>query len=471
MPPPIIESFTVNGETELVEQTRAGRFRLAAQVTDDHQVARVEFWQNGAMVATDSAEPFEHSVVLASQHNGSQSFYAIAYDSSDQSAQSDEISLSLNISGGSQLILREDLGLVQFGLQTFVGRSLPKIENGVSDDVIVTATARSSMGETYNRGLAFRRLTLDLSVLNTDEFYGTYDYFSDPVALGDDEDTVVIAGSQVSGDDLTQTLFSLPNYGDQLTLTSYDTGAPWEFPDNRALFAIAANGDTFVQRGEHEISRYDPSLSKLQWSHSIPTATLRALQSLSDDGLALVFESSDCTPGNNGCIRKLSAAGESSWTRGLQTSFWADGSFPIPQETSADTVLSVAGSGNPLDTDGRFFALFSPTGEELPIIDLSEDWPVGRIQSFAISPTGAIVAVGHSGGYGAPHTTWMACIDQSGELVWEEYLNLSPGDEFIGDVTITDDGRLYITGVSNFFDPALFTEGAGATLWVAEYAL
>jgi hypothetical protein len=70
---------------------------LSANALDSGGIQRVEFYQNGVKVHEEFEAPYDFSLALTSDDNGSLEFYAIAYDNAGNSNSSSSVTVTVNI--------------------------------------------------------------------------------------------------------------------------------------------------------------------------------------------------------------------------------------------------------------------------------------------------------------------------------------------------------------------------------------
>lgn len=450
--PPAIESFTINGETKILEQTRAGRFDVVAEVVDDNGVDRVEFFHNGELVSTDTEEPFEFSLVLASEHNGTQTFWATAYDTADQSVQSDQLALSMNADGGERIELREDLGLIHIPYaEIFHRSSAPKLEAAADGDILITATARNSTGSDYNTGLIYIRFDEQLSLLQDEAYYGPgrYDYFSPPEFNTTGSARTITSGCEFPGAGSAN--------AHRFFFIQYPS-ATLELGEPREISCSTAGGDiptTISPSGEittlsnSGIVRFSPDGATVQWS--IDQDGVFGLLALDDGGVLIRFADS---------VRRLTDTGETLWTRESPSGTPGGGLWPPVRSD-----MEEAPNGNLAVPFLSSVYIFSPTGEPLAeqlLIDLD---PAVEIEDVAFSPTGSLVVVGD-----ASYEPWLANIATDGEVLWQTSDNFDPSGTAATGVVVSPDGRVFVAGATGpGAGPSL--DGDYADLWLGEYGL
>lgn len=305
-------------------------------------------------------------------------------------------------------------------------------------------------------------------MLQDEDFYGSYGGFSRPAVGMPSAGQTVVGGLRLVGDTVHDELFFVDHGGGGIErLPTTHTHPHYSGLAQAPFFAVAHNGDYFLASGPAEIARYSPDLTDQLWSSPLTEQDsgvgIYSGTTLQDGGIAVIYRDDDCTAGQQVCIKKLSADGETSWTRGLQ-SFW-HGEYTTPQEDDDGTIFVVSGEDA--------IATFSPAGEDSGDIFLPNGWLTEDLQTVALSPSGSIILLSHGTTPGSnPPVPWLASITRSGEVVWQEELNVGPNATIGGDLLMTEEGQLYVTGVS--FETGMFWEYAQhlpGTLWLAEHSL
>ncbi len=115
--PPVIESFTVNGSPTPEDVTRSSLLAMEATIIDDNGVASVKFYEGDTLLGTVTEAPFTLDVLVTSSQTGGHLYHAVATDTVEQTAESDEVQLVVSISGGEVVDVNEGLfeGCVLFG--------------------------------------------------------------------------------------------------------------------------------------------------------------------------------------------------------------------------------------------------------------------------------------------------------------------------------------------------------------------
>jgi hypothetical protein len=80
--------------------TTAGTITLTATASDDKGVSKVEFYDGGTLLGTDTSSPYAQAVALAQANNGTHAYTAKAYDTINQVTTSAAVSVTVSIGGG-----------------------------------------------------------------------------------------------------------------------------------------------------------------------------------------------------------------------------------------------------------------------------------------------------------------------------------------------------------------------------------
>ena len=153
-------TLTVSGEAEPATQTGADRVPLVAEATDDGAVARVEFYRDGELIATDEEAPYETEVLLTSLDVATIEFSAVAYDDAEQSSDSNTVSLEVDIVGANIVHVATDV-LQAGGLAYAPGGGV-----ALADDGTVFVTTSTLDPDTNTFGMRAARVTADLSTVD-----------------------------------------------------------------------------------------------------------------------------------------------------------------------------------------------------------------------------------------------------------------------------------------------------------------
>jgi hypothetical protein len=99
-PPSVSISSPASGTTYTSAQT----VTISASASDNVGVSRVEFYEDGSLMATDAASPYSYAWPVSSSNNGTHSWTAKAYDAAGNSSTSGAVSLTVNIGGSTTTI-------------------------------------------------------------------------------------------------------------------------------------------------------------------------------------------------------------------------------------------------------------------------------------------------------------------------------------------------------------------------------
>lgn len=437
--PPQFESFTVNGSTTPAEVDEGGTIALEADVTDDMGVASVEFFDGDTSLGVVDAAPFELDVAVSSADSGAHAYSALATDTAGQTAQSEEVSLSINIVGGAIEQLREDL---------FVGNDTSTIANGgldvqTDDRVFLAATLATGS----SRVLAFND---GLSQLWSQTYAGAVS--AGPASVGD----VLVIGA-VDIDNLNFLYRSLSTADGETiaTLTRQtDAGSSLDLAGTGRVFR---SGDQVVlSESLQSFAAYEADLSSQVWLANMP-----APYNLAASGSA-VFASflapeGECANGSEQCVRRYDGMGQTEWTTGLPTSSPA---FLAPHP------------------DGGTFAVLGAGDEGYEVLRLDATGTISEFGTYGSAdvqyvagahPDGAggLVVCGSTGPY-ATGRAFATRIGASGEEVWDQRQFFSNSvDSAALDVVVNDDA-VFVYGLAN--NDAGFL-GFTGDAWVARLSL
>lgn len=153
-------SLTVAGLARPEPLTGADVVPLEADASDDGAIDRVEFFRDGELFATDDEAPYTAEVLLTSLDNASIEFHAVAHDDAAQFADSEVVSLEVDVIGANIVHVATDL-LQAGGLAYAPGGG---VQLGADGSVYV---ATSTLDETENAfGLRAARVSADLSTVD-----------------------------------------------------------------------------------------------------------------------------------------------------------------------------------------------------------------------------------------------------------------------------------------------------------------
>ncbi len=88
---------TVSLASTSTSVTAAGSITLNASATDNIGVSKVEFIENGAVIATSTASPYSTNISFAAANNGTHTYTAKAYDAAGNVTTSNSVTVTVNI--------------------------------------------------------------------------------------------------------------------------------------------------------------------------------------------------------------------------------------------------------------------------------------------------------------------------------------------------------------------------------------
>lgn len=467
--PPVITAFTLNGSTMPEEQQTAGMLAFDVDATDDVGIARIEIYDGDQLVATVTEAPYVTEILVSSADNGSHSYSAIAYDGAAQTDESDTIPLSVNVIGGEILELREDIA----DAYTAAHFDLPRVATDPSGDLVVSLTNAPNIGG--NTRLRALRYSSTLSLV-WESYLSPFE--ESAIAIG--HPTLTMEGELLVGGQRWD-----ETDGNAMVLYRADaeTGSPAGSLElvaglDDVVFPVTAQlgtGDILLSIEPHILQARAADMTTTLWTQEqfpgVPDEqqVVRGIVGVDIDGAGnslLTFTPSDAICGADGqtCIRKLSPNGTTLWTR--------------PAAGSHDLLLTPPAR---FDANGRAITVWANGDQGLfaQVYD-SEGMLVEDIQVLVgdsltsmdldIDPQGNLLVAGTL----TDDITyaWAGRITPSGEVLWSRlYDELAPGDygTLATGITVTSEGRTYVTGLSEMVAIEFFEFEAKG--WLAEVML
>lgn len=460
--PPVIEAFSVQGSLLPAEILMADTVVLAADVTDDMGVARVEFYDGGTLVATVDGAPWRTEFLVTSADNGGHGYIAVAYDTAEQTAEAGPIPLSVSIDGGAVIELREEV----FRSRSFVGVLFtPAVAVSEDGDVTVFGSALFSGQNFLGSRWTAIRYSDTLSELWQRDFPtqvtgSTPDHWTISAPVEHDGQIFVAEYTEAAGAPDTNTIHPMNSATGALgTAYELEFGPLDENPPIRSL-AVDLDGNLVLLTAGGDLEKLDGD-GNVVWQENavaaLPAGTYPSRLTLDPAGNAFI----DIGCSSNGCsdtwLRKFSADGTLEWTRdnGGTTQPLSDGSVVSVGTWFGDDVTV-------LHRDA--------TGSELAANDLGIE-PLSILDAAA-TPAGDVVFVGMRQ-VGAPLApqAWAVRTTATGVAGWITQIEVgTEGRTTASGVAVSADGRLYVSGIAD--DEAdtdfLVTQ---ADAWVAELAL
>lgn len=463
--PPVIESFSVQGSLLPAEILMADTVVLAADVTDDVGVARVEFYDGGTLVATVDGAPWRTEFLVTSADNGGHSYTAVAYDTAEQTAEAGPIPMSVNIDGGAVIELREEVfrAIVSLGLN--------------SPYLLQDATGVTLVGTTEFDGgdfVAYRMTSARYSLGLSQTWLSHYP--ASPIPTTPDHYSFGRGGVEEDGNLLFPCNVGVPldeapvrilradadaNGAVTVALSLNDTSG-----GSLAGLTVLPDFDVVVGSRPLELSRYPAALGAPAWSEDI-SAGLGAggpLRLHADSTGAVLI---DGLNGAESFLRKVSSDGVILWTR-ESDDVAAGGVSELAYSAvgPADQVTQVAQrpEGSSL---GLRALTYDSNGALLHDVVLAENEELS-VHDVAYDPSGSLVVVATLSTGDSTSNAWIGRFDPSGTELWTTSGFVDDGDEEGYAVQVRPDGRLFVSGIANTTAEFLATSGDA---WIAELRL
>lgn len=445
--PPEISQFDIDGSTTPAEVSSTRTVLLDVDVTDDVGIDRVEFYDDGELVATSTSSPYTAQVLLSSADNGAHTFTATAFDTAGQTDDADPVGQSVNIDGGSTITLLDALGDVEGS--SFHGPTLIAHD----DEILLIATVYSVEPETS--GLRYIRYSEELGILSN-QMLDSSSAGADRVRVTSSRPSLldgdVLMAGVTSGASIQAAAYLLDPETADLESHGLEPSGP-----NSDVEIIADNTGAFIHIGpQSDVVKWANVGVPPLWTSSMSSGGQYASLAVnSDNEVLLSTDSTDCPGGADQCVRKFSSLGAVQWTVDMSDA----GDDALLAVADDDTIAVVPRPGGELfllDNDGtvQSMPLATPPGIE-----------IGRIM---FDPQGHLLVAGRTHAVQAVADGWVGRLDREGNVIWER--DFVVGDE--SDVTgleVTPEGRLYISGYHSifFYDIAVH----GAIGFIAELTL
>jgi hypothetical protein len=462
--PPVFEAFEVNGSTTPEDVMESSMVVLSATVSDDVGVASVAFFEGEELLGTVTEEPFELEVLVTSADNGGFLFTAVATDTADQEAVSDEVQLVAGISGGEVLDVNEGLfeGEQAFGVFGGLGAVAPDrlvlagassvsdIDNPLSHIVTVDGSVNQlnsttvplnapSVPRRFEGGLALIpavRIDGSQSTMNGIEILTTWRYEVFDPALGE---TLPAAALQFPGGN---------NVGGAHVVEVLGSG-----------FALAT--------GPGSLTAYESDLDIDIWEDDLGVASgepgyVFASVPLPDGSVVVSVLAPEGCQGSvaTSCLRKINAEGTAEWTIGLQAT-------PLPNALAWDSGDGVYYSER-VD-DGLLIGHVDTNGEEQASTLLTFANPLSTLGAQAVSDRqGGVVlafATGQQENNGniAGEVGTVLRLDPGLRELWRVN-GFGPGSRPVAAVSV-EAGQLYVAGIEPTDDPPT-AFGTAGDVWL-----
>lgn len=458
--PPTVE-LLIDGSAAPADLLHAAPVTLEAQASDDNSVARVDFYEDDALIGSDDVEPFTLELLLTSADNGAHTYSARAYDDGDQEGLSDPVSLAVDVAGGASVA--SETNLFQMGGIFFhpgIGVVLDH------DDNVLVAGSLSTAGFDVT-GLAVQSLAPDLGRTNWQmtvpmallDGQPQFLTFGQPV-LSLDGNSLAIGGNSMGTDGVLD-----PNI--TVLRVSTDGSGPLPFvelPSDPKVQNIPVAGLARDPDGAILLGGPDDQITKLSAMGGMPLwqAPVGQAFTISDMGGHrirtdaegdVIFDAFGCEAMT--CTittRKINGFdGSELWTE--QVEFTDDtffmhvgGSAPGPD----GQVLTLYGP--PLvDGGGLHMVLRDGSGAILEDHALGGDGDVFAVADLAFDAQGYVVAVGtrHIGGDTDAREGAAIRFTPQGEVLWQRPFGFGMNDDQAMALALDRQGRVVVVGLSD----------------------
>ncbi|MEM7153959.1 MAG: Ig-like domain-containing protein [Myxococcota bacterium] len=453
--PPEILSFTLDGSTTPSEREVAGPVALEVDAVDDVGIDRVEFYAGREFLGSKSSPPYRLEHLITSADNGPLSFFAIAFDSNEQYAESDELLLKIDIAGGQVLEMRSsiaDIGVAAgfYGVPTLtLTDSMALLVTGS----VVNDPAPGFMGRSYDLGL---------NLLWSAE-YPSSPPLSDLGHLGKWQPTqrdssVVFGGVRVEGDDFVHNVYRMNTADgaleDERTARTTQSLTLWTH-----IAAAATDGEIFSLVSDNELGKLADDLTSETWRTEALGDMIVEVTPLSDGGCIVTFFGSGCGGEEHFCIRRLSSTGETEWTNSIAPGISSGEAATSPRPALAPSGdIAVAYR----DEQGSHLLTFDGSGAEVTRARLLD---FDRPFDLTYTNSNTIVLVGRDDD-DFPHNGLVGHYNVDGSEIWRRGYSIGAQDSAVTGAVVTNEGRLFVAGYSDRFGDVPL--GFNAEAWIAE---
>lgn len=373
--PPNFESFEVNNSTTPEDVTESSSVELSASVADDIGVASVEFFDGETSLGVVTEEPWELGVVVTSSDNGAHVYWAMATDTGELTAESEEVPLVSSVTGGALVEVNEGLfeGCTvfgQFGGITVVGPSR----------LVLAATRCDALNLVDFNPPMVLVADADLEVVSSTTIDAWY---AIPPTTLDDGRVLVPTAELVN---FTATFWNY-NVFDPL-IGEFEPAAGLQFAgDLVSGTPVAVNvpdQGVFLARSTAEVALLEPDLDAPIWTGDLglgdESAALKARTLGLNDTIFIAVDSNGCPGASDDCIVKYNPDGSREWTRPVQSYLYEGG-------LASD------------ERGGVFYGLRIPTGFLVAHLNEDGDEVASELLTFEEPPSAfvRVVADGQGG--------------------------------------------------------------------------
>ncbi|MCR9166431.1 MAG: hypothetical protein NXI35_37520, partial [bacterium] len=377
------------------------------------------------------AAPFELDVAVSSADSGAHAYSALATDTAGQTAQSEEVMLSINIVGGEVMFYRDNL----FPGSTGIGGPGLAIASTGTGRVLVNGYVA---GTATGRVQAFND---DLSSLWTDNGAGL------TRARAADVDGQVLVSTWLDG----SWTYDLRALDSSAVVDSLTLGVP---AGDITVQLVGSRGTTggdglVLTTLPNTLASYSTTFAGPAWTVELADdAVITDLDPFGDGATLITFNTEgQCAPGAQTCLRRVEPNGDIAWTAGL-------GSGVVATVRSSGAVAAVATRSSDGVSYTELASNGSNAGPEL-VLDERNDYP--GVPDVAADGAGGIVLVGTLGPVG-DETAVATRFDANGELTWQQAAIATGPDSMGLGVSVYEDAA-FVCGIENLETAGLSTNG------------
>lgn len=465
--------LTADGDAGPVTVEHGRRLVLNADAAADGAIERVEFYDGGALLATDSEPPYSTELVLTSQESGEHTLQARAFDEGGQEA-IDELELAVNIVGGTVEVSQTEVVLVGGPLFHPGGGAVIGPEGSV---IVVVPVISNAFEYIATAAISY---SPDLRSVNWQ--------LTDPTTLAEGEpfrmpmgrpylneaqDEVVIGGT---ADDA-----GIPFGGENSVMLRYavDGSGPLPYTEvshsagsnayGHAGLAVAPSGHVYLPGPDSDVSRFSPNNGAPTWAEAggpaySPSQSSGVYRIMTDSAGAVITETLSCADGEcTATLRKLRAIdGINQFTEAIvvpSSGFgYALGGSGVVADDDVVSIFALTASG---DSGVRFVRRDADGAEQINIDVLAGD--SYRIADVRGEPSGEVLAAGIRLDKGGS-VGWIGRFGLDGEPVWDAPLSFGENADAVISMTPDGDGQVVVVG---FSDGGSGFGLYGGQLWVA----
>lgn len=435
---PEIVRFTVNGSKSPGEVTVSGVVVLDVDAADDVGIDRVEYYDRDELVGIATDSPYRWDLLVTSADSGPHTFTALAVDTAAQEAQSEPVSLNVNVVGGRVLEVREDIGAIRWS--SAYRPSIATSPLGVH----ITA-ALNLEDKLLHATLGHWTFSDDLSLLGQFELplVGTQTAHMTSTTTDALADTTsfLAGGMTIDNETWRESLFLVAPNMEEISVIDLGPAA-----GTTTSMLVVDGDDNLIYTRDRTLLAKSPNFgAPPTWAIDIgstESAIAYTLAAGPGGDLLVGYAEPNCVAGAEHCLRKFSANGSTIWTRGLSD-------YPQAMDVSNNGDIAVVthnrSEATIFDTNGDITVTFSLSDTER------------RVEQVEFDSAGGLVAIGYDSDGGGPdgNTPWARRLDIDGATIWENtYDSLGADGVFTGLVT-TASGRLYVVGFSDNFDTTI----------------